>query len=95
MCNDQINKKQDLDESKCCGARIVKVHKPWHVCMFMMNFSSPGAGTFWNACCCHDDKVGCVCGNLFYAWIMQVTAVCIVGWIQSMAFGVGIYKKAK
>ena len=95
MCNDKINKKQDLDESRCCGARIVKVHKPWHVCMFLMSYSEPGSGCIWNACCCHDDKVGCQFGNVLYGIIMGWTSICIVGYIQSMAFGVGIYRKAK
>ena len=33
-CNERVNRKMDLDESLCCGSRIVLVHKPWHICMF-------------------------------------------------------------
>ena len=94
MCNDKINKKVDLDEHGCCGSRFVKVHKPWHVCMFLMSFHQPGAGAFWNACCCHDDdKAGCVYGNFIYSFVQQALSICLIGWIQSMAFGVGIYRK--
>ena len=86
----------DLDESKCCGARIVKVHKPWHICMFMMSVTGPGAGCWWNACCCHADAdSGCQFGNLLYAIIMEATAICIIGFLNSMAFGVGIYRKSE
>ena len=94
MCNDKVNHKQDSDESKCCGARIVKVHKPWHYCMFLMSVMEPGAGCRWNACCCHDSDAGCQYGNIIYAQIMMFTACCFVGMINSFQFGVGIYRKA-
>ena len=96
MCNDKVNAKQDLDDGKCCGARIVKVHKPWHYCMFLMTVSEPGAGTFFNGCCCHhDNDHGCVYGNLIFAVIQSATAVCLIGLIHSFQFGIGIYRKAK
>ena len=90
-----VNKDQDLDESKACGARIYKVCKPWHIYFFMLSFE-PGAATFWNACCCHaDPSEKCVFGNLLGAWWMMLTSVCIVGFLNSLAFGVGIYRKSE
>ena len=65
MCNERINGSQDLDESKACGAKINKVHKPWHIVMFLLNFMEPGAGTRFNGCCCLDGGDGSFCGNLF------------------------------
>ena len=95
-CNNQINGKQDLDEGKACGARIVKVHKPWHICMFLMSYMEPGSGCIWNGCCCHAEAGQENCfGNLLGGWWMMVTSICIIGWINSMCFGVGIYRKSE
>ncbi len=93
-CNERVNGKMDLDEGKCCGARIVKVHKPWHICMFLMSYGQPGAGCWWNACCCHAGDTGCQFGNLLYALVMAGTSICIIGYLNSMAFGVGIWRKS-
>ena len=95
-CSESVNGDQNLDEGKCCGARIVKVHKPWHICMAMQAFGQPGAGAYWNACCCHaDHSQGLVFGNLIYAFLMAALSPCIWGWIASAQFGVGIYRKGK
>ena len=96
MCNLNVNAEQDLDEAKCCGARIIKVHKPWHICMFMASIAEPGAGAYFNGCFCHKDaSSGCQFGNLIQAWWMAVTSCILVGWLNSVRFGVGIYRKAK
>ena len=93
-CNYNVNGKQELDDVHCCGARIVKVHKPWHMCMALMSFTEPGSGCYFNSCCCHTEGENCAYGNIMYAWWMAVTACCICGLLNSMAFGVGIYRKA-
>ena len=91
----RVNGDQDLDEAKACGARIVKVCKPWHI-MFFIQSMEPGAATFFNACCCHADPAqGCIFGNILYAWLLMLTSVCIIGFLNSMAFGVGIYRKSE
>ena len=97
MCNEKINGKQDLDEAKPCGAKISKVHKPWHIAQFLMNFSEPGAGTIFNGCYCHADgnEKNCVIGNIVLGLCQYIGAICILGWIHSMQFGVGIYRRGE
>ena len=97
ICNDRVNEDIPTDEARCCGSRIVKVHKPWHICMFLMSISEPGSGAYFNACCCHADKEDskCVFANIIAAMVMMATAVCIVGILHSMQFGLGIYRLAE
>ena len=96
MCNERINGPQDLDASKACGAKIHKVHKPWHIYMFIMSIAEPGAGAYVNGCYCHaDPNDGCTIGNLIYAWLCSLLAPFICGWIMSVQFGVGIYRKGE
>ena len=95
MCNERVNDVSKLGESQCCGAKVIKVHKPWHICMFLMNFAEPGSGTFFNACCCHADaSEGLHFANIIYAWVQSVFSALIIGWIWSMNFGVMIWKKS-
>ena len=85
----------DLDESKACGSRINKVCKPWHIFQFMMSME-PGAAASQNACYCHaDPATGCVFGNLLAGMVHMLTCICIVGFLNSLAFGVGIYRKSE
>ena len=97
-CHEKVNHDRNLDEAGCCGSKIVKIAKPWHICMFLMGFNQPGAAAWWSACCCHkehDDHHKCIYGNLVYGVIQEATSIILIGWLLSMATGVDIYRKSK
>ena len=94
MCNERLNGSHDLNEAKACGSKVNKVHKPWHIVMFIQSLE-PGVGCFWNACCCHSEDVGCVFGNIINGYWMALTSVCIIGWLNSVIFGISIYRKSE
>ena len=95
MCTDcGVNAEQNLDDTRACGSKVIKVHQPWHIVQFMM-CCEPGVGVIWNGCCCHADaSSGCVFGNLLGGWFYALTSVCIVGMINSIMFGIAIYRKS-
>ena len=96
MCNERLNGPQNLDEAKSCGAQIVKSHKPWHIYMFLLCIMEPGSGVVMNGCYCQADaNQGCIFGNYIYGVLCEMLAPFICGWIMSVQFGIGIYRKAE